>query len=384
MSEISIQNKTYRFRMRPTKAQRAAFRRMAGARRWVYNWALRKWKEHYTIYGKSIPSSKLYSDLTALKKNDETAWLKEIDSQLLQQAIRDLCRSFKNFFEKRARYPKFKSRKRDRLRFRIPQRIKLSEGAVYVPSVGFVRIRQSREVEGKLKGATFKMDTRGHWYVCLVTEFEIPDVTVPFSVDDDVVGIDVGLRDIVATSDGKKVAAPKFFRKAERKLRQAQRAFSRRQRRSERKSKAKIRISAVQRKVANRRKDFLHKLTTLLINDHDGVCIEDLNVKGLARTKLAKSFMDASVGELRRQLEYKARWKLKHVAVVDRFFPSSKMCSECGCLNDDLARSDYSWICACGAVHDRDVNAAINIMREGKRVLAAGQSESIKTLVESV
>jgi putative transposase len=348
--------------MEPTREQRFAFRRMAGARRWVYNWALRKWKEHYHVYGKSIPSKKLYSDLTALKKLDETSWLKEIDSQVLQQAIRDLCRSFKNFFEKRSRYPRFKSRKRDVSRFRIPQRVKLSEGAVYVPKVGFVRIRQSRDVEGKLKGATFKMDARGHWYVCLVTEFEMPDVTVPFSEDDDVIGIDAGLRDIIVTSDGEKIAAPKFFRKAERKLRQAQRIFSRRQARSERKAKAKAQVCAVHRKIANRRKDFLHKLTTLLINDHDGVCIEDLNIKGLARTKLAKSFMDASIGEFRRQLKYKARWNLKHFAMVDRFFPSSKMCSECGRLNDDLARSDYSWTCVCGAIHDRDENAAINIM----------------------
>ncbi len=367
--------KVHRFRMRPTKAQESILNRLAGARRYVWNWALRRWKDHYEADGKPIGLKQLSAELTALKQRPETAWLKDADSQALQQTLKDLHRAFDNFFEKRARYPKSKSRKRDPLRFRIPQRVKIADGKVYVPKVGQVRIRQSRPVAEKTKSATFRRAADGHWYVSLVVEFAIPDVALPPVNPPRVVGIDLGLKDFAVLSDGTRIPAPKFFRKGQRKLRKAQRVASRRKPGSNRKAKAKDKVARVHQGIADQRGDFLHKLTTDLVLNHDGLCIEDLSLKGMARTKLAKSVMDASMGEFRRQLEYKCLWNRKHLAIIDRWFPSSRSHGVCGEINGQLRLSDRTWTCGCGDVIDRDLNAAVNIRDEGIRILAAGHAD---------
>jgi putative transposase len=364
--------------MRPTRVQGQSLDRMAGARRFVWNWALRRWKDHYAATGKSIGLKQLSAELTALKGQPETAWLNEVDSQALQQALKDLHRAFVNFFEKRARYPRFKSKKRDARRFRIPQRVKIQGGKVYVPKVGWVRIRRSRDIDGTIKGATFKRSGDGYWYVTLTVEFEMPDVAIPTPDPAKVIGIDLGLIDFATPSDGSHpVPAPKFSRKGQAKIRRAQRAVSRRKKGSKRREKARNRLARIHAKVANQRNDFLHKLSTDLVNKHEAICIEDLNVKGLARTKLAKSFGDAAMGEFRRQLAYKCEWNRVQLIVTDRFFPSSKMCNGCGALNDRLTLSDREWDCDCGAHHKRDLLAACNIRDEGLRILAEGHSERL-------
>jgi putative transposase len=382
---MATHRKTYRFRMRPKIGQAQALNRMAGARRFVWNWALRRWKDHYAATGESITYNRLAAELTALKRQPGFEWLNDVDSQALQQALKDLHRAFVNFFEKRARYPHFKSRKRDRARFRIPQRIKIDDERVYVPKVGWVRIRQSREVDGTFKGATFRREADGHWYVSLTVEFEMPDVAIPAPAPEKTVGIDLGLIDFVTPSDGsERIAAPKFYRKATGKIRRAQKAVSRREKGSKRREKARERLARAHQKAGRRRQDFLHKLSTKLVNQHEAIGIEDLNVEGLARTKLARSFADAAMGEFRRQLAYKCEWSRKTLIVIDRFFPSSKMCHACGAINDTLALSDRHWVCECGAVHDRDRNAAINIRDEGLRILAAGQAERLNAQGASV
>jgi putative transposase len=194
-----------------------------------------------------------------------------------------------------------------------------------------------------------------------------------------VVGIDLGLTDFATLSDGSEpIPAPKFYRKAERKLRKAQQAVSRRKKGSKRRAKARVKLAKVQQKAAEQRKDFLHKLTTKLVRSFDGICIEDLGVKGLARTKLAKSFHDAALGEFRRQLDYKCDWNRKHLIPIDRFFPSSKLCNRCGAINDGLTLSDREWDCGCGMHHERDFLAACNIRDEGLRMLAVGQTRQPK------
>lgn len=368
-------NKVFRFRMRPTKAQEQGLFRLAGARRFVWNWALARRREYFAECGKTIPASILSAELTALKNHPETAWLKEADSQALQQAVKDLDRAFKNFFERRARFPRFKSRKRDAARFRIPQRVKVADGKVYVPKVGWVRVRQSQAVEGKTKSATFRRDALGHWFVTLTVEFETPDVALPEPDPAKTIGVDLGLKDFIVLSDGGRVEAPKFYRQGQRKLRKAQRTLSRRQKGSRRRAKAANRAARVHQKIGNQRKDFLHKLSTNLVQSHGAVCVEDLCVRGLARTKLAKSFADASMGEFRRMLEYKGVWNRKHIVAIDRFFPSSRMCRQCGEINRLLTLSDRQWVCGCGVVHDRDLNAALNIRDEGLRILAVGRTD---------
>ena len=209
--------------------------------------------------------------------------------------------------------PRFKGKKRDPLRFRIPQRVTVKDGKVYVPKIGWVRIRQSQPIEGITKSATFRRDACGHWYVTLVVELEMPDVTLPAPDPAKVAGIDLGLK-VFATITGRKpVPNPRFFRTGQRRLKRAQRAVSRRKDDSRRKAKARRRVARIHCKIANQRKDFLHKLTTELVVEHDGLCIEDLSIKGLARTKLAISFADAAMGEFRRQLKYKSEWNRKHL-----------------------------------------------------------------------
>jgi len=363
--------------MRPNIVQGQALMRLAGARRFVWNWALARRRTYYAEHGETMPAASLSAELTALKDRPETAWLKEADSQALQQTLKDLDRAFRNFFEGRARFPRFKSRKRDEPRFRIPQRVKVVDGKVYVPKVGWVRIRQSMPVDLPTKSATFKRDASGHWYVTLTAEFAMPDVALPDPDSAKVIGIDLGLIDFAVLSDGSDpIPAPKFYRKGQKKLRKAQRVLSRRQPGSKRKAKAKIKVAKVHQRIANQRGDFLHKLSTDLVVNHNGLCIEDLSLKGLVRTKLSKSFTDASMGEFRRLLTYKSEWNRKHLIVIERFFPSSRLCRNCGAINDTLTLSDRQWTCDCGMVHDRDRSAAINIRDEGLRILAEGHSDS--------
>jgi putative transposase len=369
--------KVYRFRMKPNATQREALARMAGARRYVWNWALAQRQAYYRETGKSIPAAELSTRLTALKQQPETAWLLQVDSQAMQQTLADLQRAYANFFKKRARFPRFKSRKRDQSRFRIPQRVRVAGGKVYVPKVGSVGIRQSQPMDGATKSATFKRDVTGNWDVTLVTEFAMPDTALVAANPCGVIGIDLGLKDFAVLSSGERVPAPQFFRKAERKLRKAQRVFSRRRKGSARRLRAKHKVALVQRKTANQRKDFLHKLTTGLVVKYEGICIEDLSVKGLVRTKLAKSMTDASLGEFRRQLEYKTIWNRRHLAVIDRWYPSSKTCHVCGEVNAALTLADRSWICVCGVCHDRDLNAALNIRTEGLKLLAVGYPDRL-------
>jgi putative transposase len=369
--------KVFRYRMNPTRDQRDLLCRMAGGRRFVWNWALTQSIAHYRENCKSLAGSELSRRLTALKQQPETAWLQDVDAQAMQQVLADLQRAYLNFFKKRARFPRFKSRKRDKARFRIPQRVKVADGRVYVPKVGSVAIRQSRQVDGETKSATFKRDATGKWAVTLVTEFLMPDTSVPPADPFNVVGIDLGLKEFAVLSDGERVPVPQFFRKAERKLRRAQRVFSRRKKGSARSLRARQKVALVHQKTANRRSDFLHNLTSGLVCEYEGICIEDLNVKGLAKTKLAKSVLDASFGEFRRQLEYKTVWNRRHLAVIDRWYPSSKTCHACGAINSALTLADRSWTCICGAHLDRDLNAALNIRTEGLKMLVAGYAESL-------
>jgi putative transposase len=374
--------KVYRFRMRPSKAQEAGQYRMAGARRFVYNWALDRRKRYYAEYGKGIFAKQLSLELTSLKSEPDTLWLKEADAQVLQQALSDVDRAFDAYFNRRSRFPRFRSKKAGHFAFRIPQRVRVENGKVYVPKVDWVRIRQSREVEGKTKSATFKRDATGHWYVSLTAEFEMPD-TEP-SAPTNPVGVDLGLKDLFVLSDGKRVLAPRFPRRAARQLQKAQKNLSRKKPASRRRDKAKRRVARVHRKVSNQRSDFLHKLATNLTREYDCICVEDLNNKALAKTKLSRSVLDAAFGEFVRQVEYKATWNFRRSMKVGRFFASTKTCSECRTVNPDLTLSDRTWLCGCGVQHDRDLNAARNILAEGMRLVAAGQTETLNARGEPV
>jgi putative transposase len=341
-------------------------------------------RDHYRETGKPLSFANLSAALTRLKQQPATAWLRAMDSQLLQQALRDLDRAYQHFFrrtrqgDKRKGFPKFKSKKTDTPRFRIPQRVALHDACVWVPKIGLIKAIVHRPLEGVTKSATFKREACGHWYISLVTE-----QTHPARTDQPVVthiGIDVGLKSLAVLSNGETIANPCWYRTQTRKLRRAQKALSRKVKGSRNHGKARIVVARLHQKIRNQRNDFLHKLSTALIQRNDLVSIEDLNVRGLAKTKLSKSVLDAGWAMFRSMLMYKADRNDSHLIAIGRFFPSSKTCGLCGWVNAALTLADRDWTCRCGVHHDRDLNAARNIDREGSRlfeqIVAAGHVET--------
>lgn len=371
-----ILRRVYRFKLEPTLTQTQKLYQQAGSRRFVYNWALARRIEVYEATKEGLRYVEQNKALTQLKKQEATLWLKDADSQALQEALRDLDKEFQNFFAKRSRFPKFASKNKGHFAFRIPQRVRVESGKVYCPKIGWIRIRQSQEVEGVTKSATFKRNACGEWFVTLTAEFEMPDTALPAPKKP--IGLDFGLVDTITRSDGRSVEAPKFYRKSTKKLRKAQRKLSRAKIGSNRRQGAKLRVAKVHRKIANCRADFLHKLTTGLTREFDHVGIEDLNLTALAKTKLrghAKSWNDAAMGEFVRQLEYKCLGNRVHLVKVDRFFPSSKLCGACGVVNGTLTLSDREWSCECGVTYKRDENAAQNILRQS--IAVVGQTKAL-------
>ncbi len=215
----------------------------AGACRWVYNWGLARKKEYYAEHKKTLGYNNLAGELVELKKQPETAWLALMPSQSLQQSLKDLDRAFKNFFERRARYPRFRSRKQGRYAFRLPQNVHVKDNAVWAPKVGWLRMRQHRPIEGTVKSATFKRNALGHWYVVFIAEFELLDVAVPMPTE--VVGLDMGLKDFLVTDNGERVSPPQFYRRAEHKLKKVQRQLLRKKKGSSNRSKAKQKVARV-------------------------------------------------------------------------------------------------------------------------------------------
>ena len=369
-----IVTKSYKFRIEPTPEQEHESLRFAGCRRFVWNWALARKQAVYKETGKSIGYVALAAELVKFKRLPETAFLKECHSQVLQQTLMDLDKAFVAFFEKRARFPKFKSRKRTPNAFRIPQNVTVTDGKVSVPKIGLVKVRLHRAMEGAVKGATIKQEANGHWHVTFVSHIELPDAEPVCNAP---VGIDVGLESFLTLDTGEKVTPPKFYRKSERKLKRLQRRLSRCQKTSHNRAKAKKQVAIFHARVRNKRNDWLHKLSARLVNRYDTLCIEDLNLKGLTRTKLAKSFSDAAIGAFLRMVEYKAQWQNKRVVKVGRFFASSKTCHCCQ-HKQHLELSQRQWTCEqCKTLHDRDVNAAVNILCEGMRLLAHGTCDSL-------
>jgi putative transposase len=386
-----IECKSIRVRLEPNSGQRDKLAQAAGSRRFIYNWALARWQQHYAEHQKTILLKDLSRELTELKYLEDTSWLQDVDSQLQQQALADLRGSFQNFFAKRAKYPRFRCKGRSRESFRIPQRVVVKGRRLYVPRVGHVRTSEPIDLTGLThKSTTFSLDSDNHWYASLVVQFELAKVKPPKLQDNNkTVGIDLGLKDLMVLSDGAVHENPRWYRKRELKLAKAQRELSRKKKGSKNREKAKQKVAKSHAKVRFIRADHIHKLTTGLVQKHDTIIIEDLCVKGMAKTKLSKSIYDASLGEIRRQLEYKARWNNTRLVVIDRWYPSSKTCSSCGFINQQLELKDRSWVCeGCQVEHDRDWNASINIRAEGLRLeglnVAVGNTETLNACGELI
>jgi putative transposase len=373
---MALRFKTFRYELHPNGEQSRALARTAGARRFVFNWALARWRAHYSEFGESPTRAQLCRDLTKLKHRPGYDWMLDISSSVMQQAVADVWRAYRSFFRGQNRYPRFKSKKLDRPRFRYPAGVRVVGEKIFLPRIGWVRLTLSRPVEGTLKSVTVKRQA-GRWFVLVLTEFEINDAAIAMPDPSGVVGIDLGLTRLATLSDGVTVLPPRFAQRGEKKLRRTARALGRKQKGSRNRQKQRVRLASIHARIAARRKDFLHKLTTSLVATYDGFCVESLDARGLARTKLSKGVLDAGLGELLRQVEYKADWQGKPCVAVGRFFPSTKTCGKCGVVNRTLERSARVWRCDCGAIHDRDLNAAGNIRTEGLRILvAAGHADT--------
>src|SRR5262245_214358 len=276
------ERKVYKFRIDLTAEQEAALSRSAGARRFVFNWALQRRKETYEQTGKSISWPDLSAELTELKNKPGFEWLKESDSQLLQQALADRKRAFDNFLQKRARLPKFRKKHSANQSFRIPQRVKLEGSRVYVPKIGWITVRQSQAVELPLKSATFKRNAIGKWHVCLVVEFDLPDLPKPAIEPETAIGIDVGFDRFATDSDGGVTENPRFLRKAERKIKRASRRFSRRKKGGANRAKARRVLARESEKVAHCRADFAPQFSTSVVKEKSTIACETLNLKGMS------------------------------------------------------------------------------------------------------
>ena len=370
--------KAFKFRLEPTADQFAVLAKCAGTARWAYNYALAKKNKAYKENGQNISIKELIKEFPVLKKTTET-WLNEVPAYIPQQALLNLEQAFVNFFAKRGGFPQFKKKHGSIPSFRIPEGMKVKDDQVYIPRVGWMTMVQHRLIEGKIKNATFKANHLGQWFVSFSVEVI---VRVPEEIEvSDCRGIDVGLKDLIVDDRGHKIPAPKFYRRAERKLKRAQRKVSKAKLQGKNRAQAKTKLARLHHRVKNQREDYLHKTTFHLINDHEAIGIETLNTKAMTKTKLAKSVLDASFGEIKRQLEYKGLWNLVPVIKIDRWFPSSQLCSVCGYKHAALTLNDRDWICPkCSTHHDRDTNAGQNIRQESLRILAAGSTESLNAL----
>ncbi|WP_405975903.1 transposase [Streptomyces sp. NBC_00988] len=382
--------RAFKYRCYPTGEQAAELSRTFGCVRLVYNKALEERTQAW--YGEQRRVSYVQSSaaLTQWKKTEELAFLTEVSSVPLQQALRHLQTAFGNFFAQRAKYPRFKSRKKSRASAEYTRSAFTwrEEQLTLAKMADPLDIRWSRPLpEGtEPTTVTVSRDAAGRWFVSLLCQ----DTIAPAAATTAAVGLDAGITSLVTLSTGEKVANPKHERRDRARLARAQRELSRKAKGSANREKARCRVARVHARIADRRRDHLHKLSTRLVRENQTVVIEDLTVRNLLKNHtLARAISDASWTHLRSMLEYKCAWYGRELVVIDRWFPSSKLCGACGTVAAKMPLNVRTWTCACGAVHDRDINAARNILVAGLAASACGdgvrpQRESSRTGQSSV
>jgi putative transposase len=363
--------KAYEYRIYPTDEQKMQIAQHIGCARWIYNYALEKKSKAWSESRKNLSRFDIQKDLPKLKKQEETKWLVEVNSQTLQASLEHLEHAYKRFFKEKKGFPKFKSKHNNRQSFSVPQHVSVDfeNGLINLPKMEPIKVKFHRQFEGKIKTVTVKKTPTNKYFVSILVESIEEPKKKKAVKEKTTIGIDMGIKDFATLSSGEKVENPKTLKKSEKKLTKAQRKLSRKVKGSKNRNKQRVRVAKVYETISNTRKDFLHKLSHKLTHENqvDSIVIEDLNVSGMMRNhRLAKSIGDCSWSEFVRQLEYKSEWYGKNLIKIGRFEPSSKTCNQCGAINHDLKLSDREWTCkSCGTNHDRDVNAAINIKNIG-------------------
>lgn len=363
---MTVVKRAYKYRFYPTEEQAHNLACTFGCARFIYNYALHKRKRAYFDQGIKLYTKDLSAALTALKKEEGTAWLREVSSVPLQQALRHLDTAYKNFFEGRAQYPTFKKKHH-------------AQSATYTSNAFTLKGDQltlAKQQEPLAMGwsrplpdgaqpssVTISRDRSGRYFVSILVEEEIS----PLPVNDKAIGIDLGLKSLLIPSDGEAVPNHCHFVRNEKKLARAQRRHAKKRKGSKNRDKARRQVARLHAKIADTRRDFQQKLSSRLIRENQVICLEDLHIKGMLKNhRLAKAMSDVGWGELVRQLAYKAKWYGRTLITIDRWYPSSKTCSACGSILETLTLDIREWVCeACGTCHDRDINAAKNMVAAG-------------------
>jgi len=369
----TLVKRAYKYRFYPTEQQAQELLRTFGCVRLIYNRALEARTVAWYTEQRRINYVQTSGLLTEWKQDPELAFLNAVSSVPLQQSLRHLQTAFANFWGKRAKYPRFKSRKRGRQSAEYTRSgFRWRDGQLTLAKMSEpLNIAWSRPLPDGAEPTTITVsrDPTGRWFVSLLVETS----TTHYTPTDAVVGIDAGITSLATLSTGEKITNPKHEKRDRERLAKAQRQLARKQKGSNNRAKARRNVARVYARISDRRRDHLHKLSTRLVRENQVVVIEDLNVRGMVRNhSLARAISDAAWSELRSMLEYKAEWYGRAIVAVDRFYPSSKTCSECGALQDEMPLNIREWTCRCGATHDRDVNAARNILAAGLAVTACG------------
>ena len=374
--------KAIKIRIYPSKEQVVFINKQLGCCRFIYNQCLSYRKNSYEIDKKTITSTQTINHIVELK--NEFQFLREVHSKVLQQSIIDLNKSFDNFFKKRSNYPKFKSKKDNRQSCRFPKDAFIGIRGNRIDLIKVLKdihFKCSRKDESYLnkhkdhvKSLTLTKNPSGRYYLSILID---RDINHKVNETNNAIGIDLGVKDFVITSEGEVFNNLHFKKSNINRIKKLQRQLSRKEKGSNNRNKARIKLAKVYKKINDRKQYYLHAISNSLIDENQVICMEDLNVKGMSKNhKLAESILEMNFGEFRRILEYKAKWYSRKIVFVDRFYPSSKTCHNCGYVNKQLKLSDRQWICPnCGKIINRDYNAALNILNEGLRIIGLSSPE---------